>query len=189
VRPIAGSGTATGSDRALDRLRRDLRPTLLALDHAATDPDTLDELADDLPALQYALHLASERALVPLLGGPADGGRDDGVFGELESALAAAREETADVVEMLLEAGPDAAAPLLWEWRAALFGVRLALLRLEQVDADEEPQPPADARAWPLLLLGMGVALVLGGAVAETWPLWIVGLGLVTASTGLVRRL
>jgi hypothetical protein len=184
VRPVAGSGSATGSDRAVDRLRRDLQPTLRALDCAAGDLDSLDALADDLPALQYALHVAAESPLVPdsML-------RAEEAYDELEYALAAARDETADVIETLADAGPAGVAPLLWEWRAALFGVRLALLRLEQVGAvGEQTQPLPDVSVRPLLLLGPGVALVLGGALAGTWPLWILGLVLVTASTGLSRR-
>ncbi|MCP9485355.1 MAG: hypothetical protein MSC30_05815 [Gaiellaceae bacterium MAG52_C11] len=182
MRPIAGSDRVASSARALDRLRRDLRPTLSALDRAAADLDALDELGDDLPALQYALHTAAEQALVPRLG------TDDGAYDELEYALLAAREETADVAEMLVEAGPAAAAPLLWEWRVALFGVRLALQRLEQAGVDEEPPPQPEARLRPLVLLGVGVALVLGGALSGTWPLWILGLALVAASAGLSRR-
>jgi hypothetical protein len=185
VRPVAGSGSTAGSARALDRLRRDLQPALLTLDRAAASLDGLDELADDLPALQYALHAAAEQALVPLLEGRAE----DGAYDELGYALTAAREETADVAEALAEAGPAAAAPLLWEWRAALFGVRLALLHVEQVDAAEEPHPLPERQALPLILVAAGVALVLGGALANAWPLWMLGLALVTASTGVSRGL
>ena len=187
MRPIAGSGSAASTEHAVDRLRRDLHPTLLALDRAAADPDALDECGDDLPALQYALHAVTEQALVPLLGGDFDGWAD-GAYDELEYALAVAREETADVTETLLDAGPAAAAPLLWEWRAALFGVRLALLRLEQVGVAEQPEPPPRPRFMPLLLLAAGVALVLGGALADTWPAWIAGLALVAASTAIPHR-
>ena len=184
---MAGSGSAASTEHALERLRRDLQPTLLALDRAAADPDALDECGDDLPALQYALHAVTEQALVPLLGGGFDGWVN-GAYDELEYALSVAREETADVAETLLEAGSAAAAPLLWEWRAALFGVRLALLRLEQVGAVEQPEPPARTRFLPLLLLAAGVALVLGGALVDAWPAWIAGLGLVAASTAIPHR-
>ncbi|MEJ7567384.1 MAG: hypothetical protein WKF41_03880 [Gaiellaceae bacterium] len=180
MRPLAGWGSATSSERALDRLRCDLQPTLLALDRAAADPEALDELADDLPALQYALHAAAEQAL--------DSPSDRAASGALDAARAAAGEETADVAETLADAGADAVAPLLWEWRAALFGVRLALLRLEEGGTEKAPPPLPAATVPPLLLLGFGVALVLGGALADTWPLWILGLALVTASTGLSQR-
>ena len=169
-------------------MRRDLRPTLLALDFAASDVESLELYADELPSLQYALHAVGEHALVPLLGEASTGGVAGSAFAELEYALTAAREETADVAEMLVEAGPAAAAPLLWEWRAALFGVRLALLRLERGGASEEPAAPPRFRFLPFLLLVGGVALVLGGALAETWQGWIAGLALVAASTALSPR-
>ena len=181
--PIVRSGDVTGSDQGLERLRRDLRPTLLALDRVAADPDLPADLADELPTLQYALHIATEKGLVPLLGT-----QPDGVFDELDYALSVVREETAEVAERLMEAGPAAAAPLLWEWRAALFGVRLALLRLEQVEVGEESPPLPRARFLPVLLLAAGVTWVLGGALADLWPVWVGGLALVAASTGLSRR-
>ena len=165
MRPVAGSSGTASTEHALDRLRRELEPTLVALDRAATDPDALDECGDELPALQYALHAVTEQSLVPLLG--SFDGWTDGAYSELDYALAVAREETADVAETLQEAGAAAAAPLIWEWRAALFGVRLALLRLEQRAPVERPDPPLGPRLLPLLLLAAGVSLVLGGALAE----------------------
>jgi len=182
LRPIAGSGRIASSERALDRLRRDLQPTLSALDRAAADLESLDELGDDLPSLQYALHAAAERALVPLVGGY------ESAYDELEYALSVARDETADVAETLVEAGPAAAAALLWEWRVALFGVRLALQRLEHTAIIEEPPPPSERSVLPLVLLGAGVALVLGGALSSAWPLWFLGLALVVASAGVSCR-
>lgn len=89
---------------------------------------------------------------------------------------------------MLAEAGPDAAASLLWEWRVALFGVRLELQRLDHRPVEEEPAPLPEPRILPFVLLGTGVALVLGGALSATWPLWFLGLALVVASAGLSRR-
>lgn len=153
-----------------------------ALDRAAADPESLDELGDDLPALQYALHAAAERALVPLVGGY------ESSYDELEYALSVARDETADVAETLVESGPAAAAALLWEWRVALFGVRLALQRLEHTATNGEPPPPPEPRVLPLVFLGAGVALVLGGALTSAWPLWFLGLVLVVGSAGLSRR-
>ena len=186
MRPVAGSSGTASTEHALDRLRRELEPTLVALDRAATDPDALDECCDELPALQYALHAVAEQSLVPLLG--SFDGWTDGAYSELDYALAVAREETADVAETLQEAGAAAAAPLLWEWRAALFGVRLALLRLEQRAPVERPDPPLGPRLLPLLLLAAGVSLVLGGALASAWPAWIAGLALVAASTAIPHR-
>ncbi len=171
---MAGSGRTVSSERALNRLRRDLQPTLCALDRAAADLEALDDLGDELPALQYALHVAAEQALVP------DVETFDHRYAELEEALSVAREETADVAEALGDGGPTAAAPLLWEWRVALFGVRLALQRLEGATSAETP-PPSELRALPLVLLGAGVTLVVSGALSEIWPLWILGLAFVGA--------
>jgi hypothetical protein len=136
-----------------------------------------------MPALQYALHAAGERVLGldPLPG-------YEEAHEELAAALAIAREDTADVVETLDEAGAFAAAPLLWEWRAGLFGVRFALARAEQPDALAVPGPAGAHAVWPVVLVGAGVVAVLAGALLEAWPLWVVGLALVVCSTALSWR-
>lgn len=179
--PGAGSRTREPSRRAVDRLRRELIPALDRLDRAAADPWALDE-STDLRALQYTLHVAAER--VHRLDGDVLG-----IEGELESALAAARDETADVAETLDECGPVGASPLVWEWRAALFAVRLALRGLDPVEQESPPVPPSGRAVLPLVLLGAGVAVVLGGALASLWPVWLLGLTLVAGSTALSRRL
>jgi len=178
----AGPSTTEPYRRAIDRLRRELIPTLDALDRAAADPWALDELAEELPALQYALHAASERMHRIELG------RERGSE-QLVVALAGAREETADVAVTLQEFGPLVAGTLVWEWRGALFAVRLALLELER----PAPEPTLEAlparETLPLVLLGAGVAGVLGGALASIWPVWLLGLTLVAVSTTLSHRL
>jgi hypothetical protein len=71
----------------------------------------------------------------------------------------------------------------------SLFAVRLALRGLETA-ADEPPAPPPSSQAvLPLVLLGAGVAVVLGGALASLWPVWLLGLALVAGSTALSHRL
>ena len=179
--PGAGSRTREPSRRAVDRLRRELIPALDRLDRAAAEPWALEE-STDLRALQYTLHVAAER--VHRLEGDALG-----IEGELESALAAARDETADVAETLDECGPAGAGALVWEWRAALFAVRLALRGLDSDEQGSSPAPPPRRAVLPLVLLGAGVAVVLGGALASLWPVWLLGLALVAASTALSRRL
>ena len=163
-------------------MRRELRPTLRALEGAAADLAGADRPAVDLPALQYALHVARERVLglepLPEL---------EDAHDELGAALAIAREETADVAEALTEAGPAAAAPLVWEWRAALFGIRLALRRIERADAPAAvAERPAQTVA-PVVVLALGVLVVLTGALVEVWPLWAIGLLLVAAATAVSR--
>jgi hypothetical protein len=88
---------------------------------------------------------------------------------ELAAALAIAREDTADVAEDAEESGAFAAAPLLWEWRAALFGVRLALARVEQPESPAPPRTGLLHAAWPVALLFAGVGCVLAGALVEVW--------------------
>lgn len=179
----AGPSTREPYRRAFARLRRDLAPTLDALDQAAADPWALEELSAELPALQYALHAASERARGIDLGIPRAAASD-----ELEAALAAAREETADVAETLEYAGPAAASTLVWEWRVALFAVRLALLELGRPSPEPVDEPLPKPARLPVALLAFGVAGVLGGALASLWPVWVLGLALAAASTALSHR-
>lgn len=183
MKPITGAEAAQGYETALDRLRRELGPTLRALEEVAADPAAREELEEELPHLQYALHVAAERALGirPLAG-------LEEWHEELQVALAIAREETAQVAETVEDAGPGAADPLVWEWRGALFGVRLALQRLDATAAMAAPQPRAGRGILPVVVLLLGVLTVLGGALAAMWPVWAAGLVLVTMSTALSAR-
>ena len=88
-------------------------------------------------------------------------------------------------MELVEEAGPAAADPLVWEWRGALFGVRLALKRLDATAGALSPQLTAGRGIVPVIVLMLGVLAVLGGALAEQWPIWGAGLVLVTVSTAL----
>ena len=179
-----GSQSTHPYRRALDRLRRDLSPTLDALDRAAADPWELDGLAEELSALQRALQASFERSVGIDLDPWHDAERE-----QLELALLAASVETADIAEALAETGPTGAVALVWEWRVALFAVRLALRELER----PEPEPLTGSAVpnqelVPLLLLAAGVAGVLGGALASLWPIWLCGLLLVALSTTLSHR-
>jgi len=84
--------------------------------------------------------------------------------------------------------GAEAAEPLVWEWRGALFRVRLARLRL--VPAPERPAPaPAEAeriatRAIAATLVG-AIVVALGALLGE-WPLAAGGLTIVACA--LLRR-
>lgn len=177
------TGATRGYEHVLEDVRRELRPTLRALENAAAAPDELADFAAELPALQYALHVAGERVLgLEPLPGSAEEARE-----ELAVALAIAREETADVLEAV-ESGDTAAEALVWEWRAALFGVRLALEHAESPDAAKAPKRPGLRELAPVATLLTGVLIVLGGALADLWPVWVAGLCLVAVSTGLSRR-
>jgi hypothetical protein len=186
VRPPAGHRVGHRGERgyasAVDDVGRGLLPALRALESAAADPSELEDHGDVLPALQYALHVAAERVLGL---DPVPGVEE--AHEDLGAALALAREETAAVAEALDEAGAALAAALVWEWRVSLFGVRLALRQLDARLAAARPVSTRPAYA-PVLLLAVGVAGVLGGALAGAWPVWLAGLTLVAVSTGLSQR-
>jgi len=161
-----------------------LARTLSELDQLAEDPAQLDDEAslDLVRRLQYRLHSASEHAygLAPPAG-------IEPVHTELAAALAGARDATAELVEAVDLGGAEAAAPIVHEWRGALFRVRLARLRLGTPPkrADErEPKPKRSLRR-PLLafaLTALGSVAFAAGAVGGPWPLWAAGLLAVCAS-------
>ena len=106
---------------------------------------------------------------------------------ELAEALCGAREATGIVSDALEDGGLDAAEPLVWEWRGALFNVRLARLRQDVArepvvpsrrDGPRRAHRPFTAAAFVLT----GVSLVLAGALAGLWPLWSLGTVLILAS-------
>jgi hypothetical protein len=182
LRPTVHTGERQGYAAAMAGLWNDLGRTLARLEALASGPaDELDEdVAETLPALQYALHTAGELAL----------GIDPPVEAEwahleLASALEDARDATADVGEAISYAGPEAAAALVPEWRGALFRVRLAQMRLLQTPGPaprQAPEPPRfDDRAALLatVLVLVGTFVVTCGAVVAMWPLWAAGLALV----------
>src|SRR5207244_2757980 len=96
---------------------------------------------EELPSRQYALHVAGERiaGLEPPPGAA-------GAHGELQAALAEARDATAEVAGAFAHGGAQAAHPLVWEWRGTLFAVRLARQRLmqapERAPAERVPAGP-----------------------------------------------
>ncbi len=159
-----------------------LAPTLAELDRIAGEPEA--HLAQpgagaELAALQYGLHEATEHALA--------------IDDELEQTLAEAREATAEVVELLAHGGVEAAAPLVWEWRGALFAVRIAWRRIAERAEPAAPEPVLPRRAAPALLasglLALGLVLTLGGALAAEWPLWAAGVLAVVAGALSAREL
>ena len=144
-----------------------------------SDPDELDAL----PRLQYTLHAASE--IVAGIAPPADAATS---HAELASALACARDATAEVADAVAYGGAEAAEPLVWEWRGALFRVRLARLRL--VPAPEAPavadEASARVAAYAIALTLVGAIVVALGALFREWPLAAGGLTLVACA--LLRR-
>ena len=99
---------------------------------------------------------------------------------ELAAAVGDARDATAEVADTLEAYGEAAAAPLVWEWRGALFRVRLARRRL----LNPEPLPaarygPVAADAAPRRGLGRlictAAVALLAGALVGHWPLVAAG--------------
>jgi hypothetical protein len=183
VRPGVASGQREGYAAALTDLWRRLARVLAELEAIAADPDELldeDEVLERLPPLQYALHAAAELALgfrPPPGAEPA--------HAELAASLAAARDATAEVAEVLEQAGAVAVEPLLPEWRGALFRVRLARLRVatptplpvEPAPENTATSPKSRAVAAALLALS-GAVIFAAGASLVLWPLWALGLAL-----------
>jgi hypothetical protein len=159
-----------------------LAATLLRLEALAAEPERLadDGALSELGHLQYAIHSASEdlRGLTP----PADGrpGRD-----ELASALALAREATGELVEAIELEGAEAAQPLIYEWRGALFRIRLARQRLEGPESQSAgggERRGLRAPAVAVVLALGGTAVFVLGATSGSLPLWASGAAAVCAS-------
>ena len=112
------AGTGERYETQVGALWSGLAHTLSRLEGLAAEPERLEDEAqvELLRRLQYGLHSASEHAFG--LSPPAG---TEPVHTELADALAGARDATARVVEVVDESGSEAAAPLVWEWRGALF--------------------------------------------------------------------
>jgi hypothetical protein len=182
VRPGVASGQREGYAAALTGLWKRLSWALTELESIAGDPAELfdeDSVLDRLPALQYALHAASELALG--LRPPAGA---EIAHAELAASLAGARDATAEIAEVLEHGGGIAAEPLLPEWRGALFRVRLARLRVATpkplpAELETEPAPTARGDALAATILAVSGATVFAtGATLQLWPVWALGLAL-----------
>lgn len=182
MRPGVASGQREGYAAALTGLWKRLSWALTELESIAGDPAELfdeDSVLDRLPALQYALHAASELALG--LRPPAGA---EIAHAELAASLAGARDATAEIAEVLEHGGGIAAEPLLPEWRGALFRVRLARLRVATpkplpAELETEPEPTARGDALAATILAVSGATVFAtGATLQLWPVWALGLAL-----------
>ena len=172
-----GQRTGTGGKQSyattIAGLWDGLARTLTEPEALAAAPEALS--AERLPALQYALHTAGERiaGLTPPLGAEAE-------HEELAAAVADARDATAEVADTVEAYGEAAAAALVWEWRGALFRVRLARRRLlspEPLPADPlRPSLPTPRRAAvSFALICAAAAALLAGALVGHWPLVAAG--------------
>jgi hypothetical protein len=164
-----GTGERQGYANAMAGLFGGLSRTLAQLEHLAAEPERT--LADDdvlavLPGLQYTLHEASETAAG--IDPPVDA---EASHAELAAALADARDSTAEVAEAAASGGPDAAWPLVYEWRGALFRVRLARSRLAPSPRSARaPRRPYRGVGAAAIAAGAALLLVAGAALAD-WPL------------------
>lgn len=186
MRPGVATGQREGYAAALSGLWKRLARALAELEAIAADPLGLldeDEVLERLPPLQYALHAAAELTLG--LRPPAGA---EAAHAELADALAAARDATAEVAEVLELGGAAAAEALLPEWRGALFRVRLARLRVV-TPPPLPPEPPAERTAGPgtasalaaTVLSMTGAVVFAAGATIALWPVWALGLALFAA--------
>jgi hypothetical protein len=178
LKQIVSSGGREGYATAMAALWGDLATTLRRLEAVAAEP--LETLAEDgapdaLSGLQYALHSAGEAAagLRPPAGAEA-------AHAELAAALGDARDSTAEIAFMVELGGAEAAEPYVYEWRGALFRVRLARLRLvrpavAEADAETAARSPWNALAAVFLVLG-GSLLLAGAAAVGAWTLAAAGL-------------
>lgn len=172
VSQTLGSGSPRAYAASMAGLWIDLRSALNRLDTLSANVDFLPESGAELPALQYELHCAYE-----LVAGltPPEGAELE--HEELADSLLDARELTSEIAEALEHSGPDAAAPLLWEWRGGLFRVRYARLRLERPRPKRAAEPiavppaPHAVSPGPAVAVGLGSALVLLAALLGLWLL------------------
>ena len=153
-----------GYATALAGVWNGLGQTLAQLDALAAEPT--EALSDDAGRaaarrLQYALHTAGELVLGI---DPPQGSREAHI--ELASALVEARDATAEILDEVAATGPAAAWPLVYEWRGALFRVRLARLRLVgrplRSAPDRLPERSGDrSRAWLAAVIALGGSALL----------------------------
>jgi hypothetical protein len=154
--------------QAIASVWRELELALARLDDLAAQPFLLleHERAARLSPLQYRLHAASEAVLA--LAPPAEA---EDAHRDLADALVVAREATAAIATALEANEPTIG--LVYEWRGALFRVRLARLDL----VEREAAPPAQARftrlPWAriqgVLLLVAAVGAIAIGAHMSAW--------------------
>jgi hypothetical protein len=183
------AGTPEQYAEEMGELWTGLTRTLGRLDQLAAEPEQLDggDVEYALRRLQYSLHLAGEHAYGV---DPPDG--SETAHAELSDALRCARDTTAEVADAVEDDGAEGAAPLVHEWRGALFRLRLARLRIAAQPKQRQllELPVDEPLGRPLLafLLALGGALLfVAGATLAVWPLWVVGIAAVCASVLALR--
>jgi hypothetical protein len=166
LKQIVRSGARESYEAAIAGVWTDLRTTLHRLEVLAADPDEAlarDDAPERLGGLQYSLHRSAE--LVTGLEPPLEA---ETALEELAEALTDARDATAEIAYVLDVDDAEAAKPYIYEWRGALFRVRLAQLRLAgpvtTASASSRTHAPSSRRTlllWALAVIGLVVALGL----------------------------
>jgi hypothetical protein len=176
VSAVTGSGQRYAL--GLGQLWPDVSRALTRLETIAGDPYAYEpeDVAERLAHLQYRLHVGAESILG--LRPPAGA---ESAHAELSEALVCARDATSDVAEAVTAGGSEAFRFLLYEWRGALFRVRLARLRIAPPRvhraAPVEDDPAELGRPLMAFLLAAGGALAFaGGATLGAWPIWAAGM-------------
>jgi hypothetical protein len=164
---------------ALADVARDLGAALARLDALAAEPRALlldPERAAQLASLQYKLHAASEAILA--LAPPVEA---IDLHEDLERALVVAREATGAIAAALEHGEP--LGSLIYEWRGALFRVRVARAELAQEPPGPTWRDRVAALPWTkiqaLILLVVALVAVGAGAHASIWPLVAAGVAAV----------
>jgi hypothetical protein len=177
LKQIVGTRERESYEAAIAGVWTDLRTTLHRLELLAADPDEAfvrDDAPERLGGLQYSLHRSAE--LVSGLEPPIEA---EPAHEELAEALTDARDATAEIAYVLDVADAETAQPYVYEWRGALFRVRLAQVRL----AGPAPAPTASpgrrvrsrqgtvlvwALAGIVLLVALALMALALGALAGT---------------------
>jgi hypothetical protein len=191
VTPPSETGVREGYAAALADLWRGLQPTLSNLDALAATPaeELLDRGGELLPRLQYELHAAGELAL-----GIEPPPGTEAQHADLAAALGKARDATARLLEAVESGSLEAVAGLTYDWRAALFEVRLARLRLGAAARSAAFFDGLDRRrsfergallACVLVLIATGS--VIASALLTFSPLFVGGLILMLAAALVLR--
>ncbi|MEP6976596.1 MAG: hypothetical protein ABI948_00930 [Thermoleophilia bacterium] len=177
MKQTVGTRVRESYEAAIAGVWTDLRTTLHRLEVLAADPDEAlgrDDAPERLGGLQYSLHRSAE--LVSGLEPPTEA---EPAHEELAEALTDARDATAEIAYVLDVADAEAAKPYVYEWRGALFRVRLAQLRLAGPAPAATAAPGTRVRSvrgsvlvWALagilLLVALGLIAFALGALAGT---------------------
>ena len=166
-----------------------LSQTLARLEAIALAPERLDDedMVDALRRLQYSLHSASERC-----SGSRRRPAPSPPTASWRRRSSGARDATGEVVEAVERRGAAASTRCVYEWRGALFRVRLARLRLTGAAARSGAERAERCRSSAHRLGALGAharrhrrfAL---GATFGLWPLWVAGVVAVCVSLLLYR--